>query len=199
MIRPLLYIGYTKEADGGDRHSIDVAQSSIRQVNVGSINSYQDTAIWVKWKRKIPVSITKITAKDLLDELGFKYVVANNTIFRQRMEIVKKAEAVVKKSITNKQFAKVIKGLKLFLRGSSLEDNYSNNVDQFCSGTENEIDMIEYDLWDMSSSARTEHERLWDELNKYVEYLNSLCNGQKFYFEFDDGDWDGGYIVMRIK
>lgn len=47
MIRPLLYIGYTKEADGGDRHSIDVAQSSIRQVNVGSINSYQDTAIWV--------------------------------------------------------------------------------------------------------------------------------------------------------
>lgn len=160
---------------------------------------------------KIEEKIFSGSIAEALKKYNIEYEVVDTTSMeRERKIIAKKAFSIAKQVLDEAKKLPEYDDCYFLSEGLYKDKEYEEyNIDEFYTGIENEIYLIEYDITDFKNSnpnVKTERDHLhsdefatvsnfiYNELKKRIESDNSI-NGTVDYY----GDWDGGPYGLELK
>ena len=203
-----------------DFGKLKVNKKNISKLEKQEINLYKCSFVKVisyfrdyidEYSFKIEEKIFTGSIAEALKKYNIEYEVVDTTSMeRERKIIAKKAFSIAKQVLDEAKKLPEYDDCYFLSEGLYKDKEYEEyNIDEFYTGIENEIYLIEYDITDFKNNnpnVKTERDHLhsdefatvsnfiYNELKKRIESDNSI-NGTVDYY----GDWDGGPYGLELK
>lgn len=172
------------------KQSVFLYELALNKEDVSTVhgeNKYHTDSILLKKIDSTEFKLSKLTGIEIAHELGYKVIESNPQLEQLKKQAIAFAKSTVKQILNN--YPTVKKGVW---------ELSSDDLDKFLSGTSNNCALFQYSLQKMSSSARSDSEKLNTEISKCIKEINNILTSKfdKFSIDNDGSDWDDGFISI---
>ena len=186
------------------KKKITICTYRIDKSLISSLKENGQDDISVKLNKKIkPIKIETPTVEEILEKYGAKYEIPSNDLIKERKSFITQVMAIITEVVKSDKYKEIKPGLVF---GSKSNEDYKSNLDGFCAGNTNTLEIGVYDLWDMNKQRKGSEFKnrsemsnyFWNIMTDFQKEINSKIGSMKCELNMN-GDWDDGPIILAIK